>query len=477
MIELKASSEKTAESGGAWHADAIRGVAFDPTGRFFATAGDDKALRLWKIPEGDAASVAAYECVKCAKANKRLCALSFTDDGKHVMFADKYGDVLVLPTAAAAAAAVAEAGAGAGAAGDKGKDADGDAVTGADTPAFLLGHCCSIITDMTVPRGSNLVCTSDRDHKVRVSNLPTTVSLMEGANEIQSFCHGHTAFVACVASVPAKEGEDKEKQRIVTGGGDGTVRMWRVSDGELLSTVVLAEPYPKEEEEEEEEEGSGGGAGTAGAEEGGDRGGGAGSGSGSGATGAGSRAGVVSGEEPREATKAPAVTAIAAGSDGLIIAVVEGRAELALLSSSSAGMELQTWVPFTGGGQPTAVAFNTQGTRIWAAGISAAEGEGEGEGEGVGKEKEKEGEDGTKDTIQSKQKSVIFVADVVSDAAGGKPPPAVEAAAALAIDAPPSSSRSLAEAMHKKQYDEREGRKKQRNDRTKGPVAAAATNL
>ena len=46
------------------------------------------------------------------------------------------------------------------------------------------------VEDMVVPQGSNLVCTSDRDHKVRVSNLPTSVSVMGGANEIQSFCYG-----------------------------------------------------------------------------------------------------------------------------------------------------------------------------------------------------------------------------------------------------------------------------------------------
>ena len=105
---------------------------------------------------------------------------------------------------------------------------------------------------------------------------------------------------------------------------------------------------------------------------------------------------------------------------GLIVAAVEGRAELALLStaSSSATLSLQDWVPFTGGGQPTSVAFNSAGTRIWATGVSAG-------GEGEGDEK--------------KRSSVIFVADVVQDVEGGKPPPAAAAAAALAIDAPPSA--------------------------------------
>jgi WD40 repeat protein len=54
---------------------------------------------------------------------------------------------------------------------------------------------------------------------------------MGGSHEIQSFCFGHTAFVACVAAV----GGDM----IVSGGGDGTARLWRLDDGELLRRVHI----------------------------------------------------------------------------------------------------------------------------------------------------------------------------------------------------------------------------------------------
>jgi len=98
-------------------------------------------------------------------------------------------------------------------------------------------------------------------HKVRVSNLPRTVSLMGGAPGIQSFGYGHTAFVACVCPVPppaaaataaaavaaAGVAGVAASERIVTGGGDGTVRLWRLDDGKLLSTLVLAEPFPEKE--------------------------------------------------------------------------------------------------------------------------------------------------------------------------------------------------------------------------------------
>lgn len=47
---------------------------------------------------------ATYECVKRVKQAKKLCAGAFSDDGEHVFFANKYGDVNVLPTAAPTAA-------------------------------------------------------------------------------------------------------------------------------------------------------------------------------------------------------------------------------------------------------------------------------------------------------------------------------------------------------------------------------------
>ena len=44
---------------GDWHAEAIRAIAFDPSGRFLATAGDDKAVRLFAKTDEPAS-----ECVR-----------------------------------------------------------------------------------------------------------------------------------------------------------------------------------------------------------------------------------------------------------------------------------------------------------------------------------------------------------------------------------------------------------------------------
>ena len=79
--------------------------------------------------------------------------------------------------------------------------------------------------------------------QVRVSCLPTDVSA--GAHEIQSFCQGHRNFVSAVALVEGL---------VVSGGGDGTLRLWNPLDGTLLHTLALGEgsdvegkaPPPKE---------------------------------------------------------------------------------------------------------------------------------------------------------------------------------------------------------------------------------------
>ena len=39
-------------------------------------------------------------------------------------------------------------------------------------PQLFLGHFCSIITSLTVSPDSRYIVSTDRDHKIRVSNMP-----------------------------------------------------------------------------------------------------------------------------------------------------------------------------------------------------------------------------------------------------------------------------------------------------------------
>jgi hypothetical protein len=422
----------------AWHSDVIRAIRFDPTGRFMLTAGDDKLARVWRV-HLDHPAAPAVRCVRRALLPKKLCAACFSDDGEHALFANKFGDVHALATTTPPPAHAPAPGSNPTANDDDA--APEDAAAGGAT--FLLGHCCSIITDACVLPGTNLVCTSDRDHKVRVSVLPTTAPLAEGSHEIQSFCHGHTAFVACVASTLGSKDAPGRAGKIVTGGGDGTVRLWNAEDGVMLDAVTLAEPHADEEQQ--------GGGGDVGGE-----------GEGGGATeadadvaGAGgeSDAAVTRGEAPREATRAPAVFAVAVNASGVVVAAVEGRDEFAALVISQDGtkLRLEGWRAL-----PESLAGAAP--KHFAAAAAA------------------EGSDGFWGVAEAGAEEGAEACVFVVDATGAAATEAAAAAAAALRARGPGGGRGVGDAMRKKVYDEdeREGRKKGRRDKTTFSAAAAA---
>lgn len=75
---------------------------------------------------------------------KKISAATFTADGSYAIFADKFGDVHAAATA--------------------------EKATGG--PRLLLGHFCSIITDLAASPDGKYIASTDRDSKVRVSMLP-----------------------------------------------------------------------------------------------------------------------------------------------------------------------------------------------------------------------------------------------------------------------------------------------------------------
>ncbi|KAH9290330.1 hypothetical protein KI387_034447, partial [Taxus chinensis] len=141
------------------HMDSIRSICFDSKGDFFASAGDDKLVKLWNTD--------SWHCIKTIRSEKRVSAASFSLDGHFLMFADKFGVVWIVATSIT----------------DKPDCKD-------DKAEPLLAHCCSIITGLGILSNGRLIATADRDFKIRVSVLPKNP--LGGAHEIQSFCLGHT---------------------------------------------------------------------------------------------------------------------------------------------------------------------------------------------------------------------------------------------------------------------------------------------
>ena len=81
---------------------------------------------------------------------------------------------------------------------------------------YILTHTGSLILCMDTAR--DCLLTGDRDEKVRISEYPR-------ASEIRGYCIGHDKFVARVHAVCAKDNSGS-LSKIITCGGDGTVRIW-----------------------------------------------------------------------------------------------------------------------------------------------------------------------------------------------------------------------------------------------------------
>ena len=164
-------------------------------------------------------------------ANKKVSAACFTNDGRHVIFADKFGDVSVATTAPVTTQQQQDGGSGGG--GEQQQQQE---------PAPLLGHTQAIVTSCLALPGDRLVVTTDRDAKVRVSALPAAP--LEGSYEIQAYCLGHREFAACATAVPAPAGAEGAGGAatggpaggalLLSGGGDGAVMLWDPVSGARL---------------------------------------------------------------------------------------------------------------------------------------------------------------------------------------------------------------------------------------------------
>mmetsp|Transcript_12501 Transcript_12501/g.18751 ORF Transcript_12501/g.18751 Transcript_12501/m.18751 type:complete len:389 (-) Transcript_12501:237-1403(-) len=90
-----------------------------------------------------------------------------------------------------------------------------------DKQRWLLGHTSSILTAVRVCNG--ILATCDRNEKARISIWPQTAI-------IQSYCLGHDAFLSRCVFVNGNT-------RLVTCGGDGTLKLWNTTDGSELASV------------------------------------------------------------------------------------------------------------------------------------------------------------------------------------------------------------------------------------------------
>ena len=109
-------------------------------------------------------------------------------------------------------------------------------------PCLLLGHLSQLL-DLALSHGGDLVLTADRDEKIRVSNFPNAYNIL-------NFCLGHTEFVTCLCLA-------EEKDHVLSGSGDGTVRLWNYRQGVQLACQDVTEQARQDRETQQETEKNG----------------------------------------------------------------------------------------------------------------------------------------------------------------------------------------------------------------------------
>ncbi|KAF2356996.1 tRNA (guanine-N(7)-)-methyltransferase non-catalytic subunit Trm82 [Trinorchestia longiramus] len=167
-----------------------------------------KRLLVWR-----SADSVSWQLFHCWLLVKRPVDLVFDAQGRHVLVADKTGDVLNF--------SLDDAGKGLVSADESSSSSDGQDER---SPApVLLGHL-SMLLSLTISVCGRYVASSDRDEKIRVSSYPRSYN-------IASFCLGHSEFVGQLRTLPSFPA------LLLSASGDGTLRLWNFEDGKELSVV------------------------------------------------------------------------------------------------------------------------------------------------------------------------------------------------------------------------------------------------
>ncbi|XP_077978722.1 tRNA (guanine-N(7)-)-methyltransferase non-catalytic subunit wdr4-like [Glandiceps talaboti] len=171
----------------------ILACRFSPSGRYFAVCNDCKQLKVWMTNEDNNRE---WTLQFTRTVVKRCTALTFNNKEDYILLTDKAGDVYRF------------------------------SVLEPEKPAdMILGHL-SMLLDVVVSEDDKFVITADRDEKIRVSHYPN------GYN-IHNYCLAHTDFVSRLMLLPW------QPEVLITGSGDGTIRAWNFSQGQLLDTFKL----------------------------------------------------------------------------------------------------------------------------------------------------------------------------------------------------------------------------------------------
>jgi len=172
---------------------AVSCLSVSPCGRFLAVCDDRKQVCVLSLPD--------FSLLNQQNLLRKASCVTFSRGSDCVLLGDKSGDVYSVQVKGGA-------------------------------PSLLLGHLSQLL-DLAISHAGDLVLTADRDEKIRVSRFPNAYNIL-------NFCLGHTEFVTCLCLV----GEDQ----ILSGSGDGTVRLWNYRDGVELYCQDVTQQVRQDEE-------------------------------------------------------------------------------------------------------------------------------------------------------------------------------------------------------------------------------------
>ncbi|KAF8141817.1 WD40 repeat-like protein [Boletus edulis] len=188
------------------HSGPIRCSGTTRDGRYLATTGDDKRLKIWDLE--------SLTLLSTRELPKKPTSIEFSRD-TDVLVADKFGDVFRWTPPETA----------------------GGTLPTHETPPhgeLILGHA-SLLTGCLLTPDEKFIITADRDEHIRVSWYPK-------GYVIESYCLGHKKYVSAIhipLASPAK---------LISGGGDVELKVWDWMTGRLQQNITVfpaVEPFIK----------------------------------------------------------------------------------------------------------------------------------------------------------------------------------------------------------------------------------------